>query len=419
MKARDAMAFVAAAVAVVLALAAAPARAVDLHGYLRSGIGGNSQGGGQVCFQNPGSPYKFRLGNECETYAEIELGQSLYKDKNGVEFKYTGMLAYVSAQEQDYESLVGSDDNTANVVRPNGNDIALRQNWVGATFPQLGNVTFWAGKRFYFRNDVHIIDFFYWDTSGFGAGVQDIDLGFGKLAVAVLQNRVFTESRRAAWRPDVRITGIPVNPNGTLEVGLELVLVSEDDDVKSGGSMVSPWLTIQHVQNNLLGGFNKLALQGALGNAASMNQFPSFANDSDQRSFRVVEQLVFQPTPKISGMFVFTFHVDDTGPATNYHWAAGVRPAYHFNDYFKLQAEAGFNQFIPDEGDNTSLFKLTLAPTITPAPGPAGAFFTRPELRAFVTFATWNDAAEGLVGGTPFATDQAGVTFGAQVETWF
>jgi maltoporin len=442
--------------AAALALAATSTLAFDFHGYLRSGIGGNSAGGSQVCFANPGSGFKFRLGNECETYGELQFDQQLYKDKKGVEFKYIAMLSYSTVQRNDYESLVSGGrvtvpaptpedpGRTATVLLANGNDIALRQNWVSATFPQLGNATFWVGKRYYFRNDVHIIDFFYWDTSGFGAGVQDIDIGFGKLAIAVLQNKTSfvsppdaatpgeedpsqLEFRRAIWRPDVRITGIPVNPDGTLELGLVLVVLSEDDTVEGRGARVSPWVTVQHVQNNFLGGFNKLALQFATGNAVTMNQSPAFANDSEVRSYRVVEQLVFQPGPRVSGMIAATFQADDTGDQVNYNWSVGGRPELYFSDYFKIAVEAGFNQYRPEEGDRTSLFKLTVAPTITPAAGPAGAFFTRPELRVFGTFAYWNDAARDFtVGGVPappggsvFAGENRGFTFGAQVETWF
>ncbi|MEX0634289.1 carbohydrate porin [Serratia ureilytica] len=48
--------------------------------------------------------------------------------------------------------------------------------------------TLWAGKRFYQRHDVHMIDFYYWDISGPGAGLENIDLGFGKLSAAVTRN---------------------------------------------------------------------------------------------------------------------------------------------------------------------------------------------------------------------------------------
>jgi maltoporin len=88
----------------------------------------------------------------------------------------------------------------------------------------------------------------------------------------------------------------------------------------------------------------------------------------------------------------------------------------------------------PDPGSTTSpnrtLTKVTLAPTLVAGNG----FWGRPEIRAFVTYAHWNDAAKqrGVTGnftgfGTcdpntttrPFGCDNDGVTFGAQVEAWW
>ena len=63
--------------AVLVVLAAPDASAVDFHGYFRAGIGGSIKGANRVCFADPGADYKFRLGNECENYAEWEFSQSL------------------------------------------------------------------------------------------------------------------------------------------------------------------------------------------------------------------------------------------------------------------------------------------------------------------------------------------------------
>ncbi len=425
MRARNVLLALAAA---ALGLAARETSAVELHGYLRSGIGGNNKGGQQVCFQDPGAPFKFRLGNECENYAEIELRDSLYKDKSGVEFNYVGMLAYSTNEAQDYESL-----------KLTTNDIALRQNWVGATLPQLGGITFWAGKRYYYRNDVHVIDFFYWDTSGPGAGVENIDLGMGKLAISVMQSRPTGEVRQQIWRPDVRLLGIPVG-FGTVDVGASIYVTSDRATARfaSGEQKVSPWLTAQHFAP-ILGGYNKVAFQWGQGSAAPLSPYPANGAPSSQHQWRVVEQMVFQPSSEISGMATFVYAdaknvYGDTGPGNNHKmWALGARPQYHVNPYFHLAVDAGFVQVKPKTGntDSMNLFKLTVAPTLSPAPGPGGAFFTRPELRVFGTWATWNKAARagGIVGegtcaatGTStsaFACDLYGFTFGAQVETWW
>ena len=421
--------------AVLFALAAPQASAVDFHGYFRSGIGGNNKGGSQVCFQDPGSEYKFRLGNECENYAEWEFSQSLYKDKSGVEFVYDGMLAYVTG-------LAGGDfDSLRNGP---GNEIALRQNWVGAKglpFLPSGSMA-WIGKRYYHRNDIHQIDYFYWDTSGFGGGLDDVPIGPAKFALAMFEFR--SSDRRVLWQPDFRVYGIPIIPNGTLEAGVSLVIDSTNANVpqSTNKESVSPWLTVQWVQTDLLGGFNKLAFQWAQGSAANMHSQGSQQLDasSDTRQWRIIEHMVYQPTSEISGALVFIYQ--DTKQlfgSSLKRWAVGIRPALQLNDYFKIELEGGYTSVTPKDaasgGGNTDtrgLFKATIAPTLMVAPGPGGSYFTRPVLRLFGTIAAWNDAAQraGIAGQSPascnsatttsaFGCDKAGFTFGAQVEAWY
>jgi maltoporin len=50
---------------------------------------------------------------------------------------------------------------------------------------------------------------------------------------------------------------------------------------------------------------------------------------------------------------------------------------------------------------------------------PGTGFWDRPELRAFVTAAFWNDALKGGVGGPAYATDNVGLTTGVQAEMWW
>lgn len=434
MKARNVLLAV---VAVALGLAANSASAVEVHGYLRTGIGGNDKGGQQVCFKTPGMPYKFRLGNECENYAELEFREQLYKDKSGVEFNYVGMLAYVTNANQTAESLSGA----------NG-DIQNTQNWVAATVPQLGGATFWIGKRYYYRNDVHVIDYFYWDTSGPGGGVENIDLGFGKLAIAAMQTRVApvpsapstasaSDARWQVWRPEARILGIPIGL-GQLDLGLSLYYTSDQTGAPnktSGEQKVSPWVTAQHVMPGLLGGFNKLAFQWAEGSAANMTKDPVIGAGSSTQGWRVVEHMVFNVSPQLAGSAVFTYEKQSgsSNLKAGDYWGIGARPEYYFNDYFMVALDAGYTQVKPKGGKTADLFKLTLAPTLKPAAGPGGAFFTRPELRLFASYATWNKNARdaGVFGGTtacssststssnPFSCDTNGLTFGAQAEVWW
>lgn len=422
-----------------LAMAATSASAVDFHGYFRSGIGGSGSGGQQQCFQAPNADYKFRLGNECQTYIETELSQVAYKDKTGIEFKYDTMLAYQTNEGADWEPLTS-----------NGGQIALRQAWVGATVPQLGGAMIWVGKRYYMRNDVHMIDFFYWDASGPGAGIEGIDLGFGKLAFAIFQNHQNANgggSNRQIWRPEVRLYDVAL-PLGALTIGAAAFI-----DTAPSGDSAAPAPDTQEISPfinalwsvPLLGGRNNLAVQYGTGSAAPLNNYAQFNNSSDSTQWRIVEDLVINPNEKFTMAAVVTYadyaqrySNDPANLAATWNSAAqlgvGIRPIYHLNDVFSVGLELGYNSVTPTEGTNkdaATLWKATPMLALHPPPGLGGAYFTRPELRLFATYASWNETAQtaGMfgqgscpTGGTStgvFGCETGGFTFGAQVESWW
>lgn len=417
-------------VALVLAALAiaGDARAVDMTGYFRSSIGGNSRGGGQACFQTPGMAYKLRLGNECETYGEWGFSQSVYKDKSGMEWKVGFMIDYVTKSSSTGEVL-------EKVPTGGDNFIGLQQNWASVTVPQWGGLQFWAGQQYYRRENIDMIDFFYLNTSEPGAGVQDVDLRkFGKLAFSVFQTKApvgagdakgAADFRRAFWRPDLRIYGIPVNRNGTLEIDVNAVIDSRNQGTAKAANEpgVSPWITVEHTQNNVTpGGYNKLVVQWATGLAAQMGLGAPPDLDKGDRQFRVLDQLLLQPSLKLQALVGGSFAAIKLAGARQTQWGIFGRPVYYLSDLFKLQGDLGFTQVKPKGEAARNLFKLTFAPTITPAPGADGGFFVRPEIRAFVTYASWNRAAadapsppgQGLLG-----TQLHGFSFGASVEAWF
>jgi maltoporin len=93
----------------------------------------------------------------------------------------------------------------------------------------------------------------------------------------------------------------------------------------------------------------------------------------------------------------------------------GARPAYYFNRYFSLELEAGWDH--SDQADVVSgaLFKVTLAPQITPRV----AALSRPSLRAYVTWAHWSDGFVGLVAPLRYGATDRGFAAGVQIETWW
>ena len=94
----------------------------------------------------------------------------------------------------------------------------------------------------------------------------------------------------------------------------------------------------------------------------------------------------------------------------------GARPEVFFTKYLSLAFEAGFDHTRSGIGQYEGwLRKFTIAPQF----GAGRKFFSRPVLRAFLTYANWSDGLRGFVGGTPYLNRTGGLTYGVQAETWF
>src|SRR6267378_3384842 len=150
--------------------------------YVRAGVQFNgSGGGGNFNFEAPDNDGgRWRLGNENDTYMELTwkqahlLGDS--PDVMDVDMVFTPRFEYDSTKT------------TSNSQFAKGAVINLRQAYVEAKnfIKSAPEVTVWAGQRFLDRHDIHIHDYFFDDYSGYGMGVDNIDLGFGKLLVSYL-----------------------------------------------------------------------------------------------------------------------------------------------------------------------------------------------------------------------------------------
>ncbi|WP_395142342.1 maltoporin [Schlegelella aquatica] len=410
----------AAAAAVAGAFGAMPASAqgLEFHGYLRTGTGSSSEGGKQVCFKAPGASAKYRLGNECETYGEVAFALPFGK-ADGPYAKYNLMLATIENNAaSDFESV--EDDKF---------DIASRQNYfeAGGFFGPgaLQNAKVWIGKRYYNRHDIHINDYYYWNNSGLGGGIEDIALGgAAKLALAyhskgddtLVSDVVNGLNTR---RLSARVYDIPVNPNGKLE--FELVLLKGDSAGNPAGGEGNGFaLFAEHMQSGILGGFNKAAF--VIGKDAGFGGawVPTF-RDADRSakgsSWRFIDQLYIAPQgSNWSGMAAFVAEQvkPDSGNKTTWY-SIGVRPQYNFSDHMSLAFELGHDR-TKEEGKATAhLTKFTVAPQLSLSRG----FWSRPVFRAFATYAKWNDAAGNAGTGGVFGNDRDGMTYGIQVEAWW
>lgn len=396
--------------------------AFEFHGYFRSGYGLNGEGGQQVAFQAPGAGAKFRLGNETETYGEfIFVNNWLNPGK-------TSDKAWLKTEVM-IEANTTNSASYANFNNGLGNDqFRLREAFVraGNLFESQPDAKFWAGERYYRRQHIDIDDFYPLDMSGYGAGVEDLNVGFGKIAVGFI----------AGARPDI------ATENGNyIKSNVDVRLY----DVKGPGGLWGAWFDfatskggktpaglviptsngyavgIRHQRLEWHGGYHTFGIlygTGAASNFSTSIDNPTVFVNSGRRLL-ITEHVLFQPNEKFAIMPIFIYQRSrDGNPQHGWdQWVSfGARPEIFFTKYLSLAFEGGFDHTHSSTGQYDGwLRKFTIAPQI----GAGRKFFSRPVLRTFLTYANWSDGLRGFVGGAPFQDRTNGLTYGVQAETWW
>ena len=385
------------------------AQAVEFSGYVRSGAGGSANGGSQACFQLPGAQSKYRLGNECEQYMELDLRQDLLTLDDGSVLSVEGMA-------QLYNEY-------GHTPKFTGDYGFARMNQMYAelsNMPALNGGSLWAGRRFYKRNDIHISDFYYWNQSATGFGVDEMVIGDLKYSY-VFSRKDNYDQKPYINRQDFNVGGFQTNPGGELEVGVSYIEKPGSTDAHSGWSVAA-----QHVQDEFLGGINTLALQYGEGPGTGLGYTGDPTLDDNAKSWRAVEFFDWQITPRLGGQIEVVYQKDIRTGGADQHWlSVGGRTRYAFTEQFKLIGELGRDQ-VEAPGGTRKLTKFTVAPTWSPA-GPG--FWARPELRLYYTYASWNEAAQraaseleagsALSDSGVFGTARHGSNVGVQVEYWW
>ena len=405
-------------------------RNFELHGYLRSGYGINQEGGGQERVTSPDGLFQIgpgRLGNEEDTYGELGFQYAFpVEDENAAKFGFKGLLAFKYA----------GDKSNYTVEEGNRADLLIREAFVTASnvMKNAPDVQFWAGQRFYDRHDIHIYDYYFLDTSGYGGGVEKIDLGPGKLAIAYLGGTDATslvEGRYSLTKQilDIRWSELPVfGGKGMLWISPQYV---------NGGSGVNPeeteGIAAGWVQfNNIPKGYNKASIQYGYGAGYQFNTYvsavsfqPTGALD-DAQTFQITDQVVWQFSDQLSLMWAGILNWEDKGyqaagesSSDRLFLTTAVRPVYMFTDHIGLAVELGFDwvddvRYTPND-DSTTLGKITIAPVIRPG----GSFFSRPEIRVYASYFFWGDAPGYYQPNGTEPGDNSSWSFGIQAETWW
>ena len=413
---------------------------IEFHGFIRSGIGINNKGGEMETFHSPTMlPSRWRLANEDDNQVEIILVNNWLNPER--ETDKTWFRTHVRFH-----------------LRSGGNNmVSETQPRIREAYAQTGNVLksapdvkFWAGVRFYRRHDVHVVDYFYLNNSGFGGGFEDLDIGFAKLHLALIAgstddavvdgnsdpNFVSPDhGRPLKGGLDMRISDLKV-PGGTGIFYLWLVRNSP-----AGGGVVvegrpqptEPDATngvavgFFHTRGDVLGGFNKVSVNWGIGPASTFDTFRVSNVEQDAWQLRVTETLQIQPSPKISMMAAAIFEYLDNGldesdvAATSFGkrmWmTTGLRSTYYFTKHVGLATEAAVEHIDFSAGGNErsgQLYKLSVVPTLATDT----SFWGRPQIRMFATAWFWSDGIKNDFA-SQHADDKYAINFGVHAESWW
>ncbi|MEE3421586.1 MAG: carbohydrate porin [Succinimonas sp.] len=456
------------AAGVALAAGSVAASATDIHGYFRAGAQASFTKGEVFCLGNGNVGHKVgRLGDECDTYAELSFGQDIY-NKNNTKFDVHALVAYgtpegfVDRQGNSWQGVGGAG-------AWGGQRTSIRELWSGYT-PAEG-YTIWAGKRFYKRKDIHILDLYYLNDSGYGTGIEDIDVGLGKVSLAVMKWSNETDTMgddywRNVYKIDARWDAIPVG-FGTLDASLIYALPSVsqyqnktlgDSGSRTGRQNSGALLTLDHASNvngdsySLMNhlifqfGTNGFSYVGTFGNHAGDNYTP----DRDQQGIRLIDWGTLDMGNFGLGYSLLWAHLNTgkhhgegfldhhtwTYDRSGWEYSIVLRPEYKWTEYTRTTLELGLSQMKttdwvtnvdPANGrvaKDPEAYKVTLAQQFTPGKG----FWQRPAIRFYVSYVGgaqmgdgWNYGKwpnYGLKGATKNHHNYQYI-FGSQVEAWW
>lgn len=388
------------AAAALAACGAASAIQVDFSGYMRAGTGLNARGGTQVCFGLPGADTKWRLGNECDYVIEPTLTAKVAE--------YEGSSWNVRVMPSVYRAWGQEEKGNEDLPTHFGQIYVF-----GSKIAPLGNGTAWAGRRFYNRLQTGINDQFLENNDGDGAGIEDMDLGIGKLSVAFMMSGLQSAYDNRYALP-LRLTNIKDLPNGELafyvtpsgQLKTRNQSASAEPARQDSGIAVGAYQTLSGV----LGGDTLLGLK--------------HDKTGDVKNTRIVLQQGGMLTKGTHYDLVAEYRVNDNNGIKSNWTALGARTDTHIGGPFRVLAELGTDMVEPDGAPRRQMTKFTLAGAVS-----AGADSgSRPTLRLFVTHAFWNEATRQVLGDNwvngerlkqVYGDKKAGTSIGMQAEAWW
>jgi maltoporin len=417
---------------------------VDVTGYFRAGYGRDDEGGPQVGFQAPGALAKGRLGNEAENYGELTFSKLFYLP-GAFSLSRNSAGGPSSAPIGHFQARISMYNPYQNFNSSSSTNFGIAEAWgsIGNVSAAQPTMTVWAGNRYYRRHDIHIDDFFMYNMSGGGGGVEDIKLPFGKFALAWIgtgSQSGFSDvpqpdsANKAGFNKnnfDLRLYDAKML-GGTGEFGFDVshATSGKDQNGNSAPNATGVSVTFIHTTSKWAGenNLNKFYVQYGHGPAKTFTSGFETATTSSgtfirpdasgSYRFRIADNMIFETGNHFSISPVLLYQATDYKQYGGLqHWfSAGVRPQVHFNDYVNLAVEP-FVDWTDNKNTGLSdyLFKMTFAPQVSLG----RHFMSRPAVRGFLTYAQWGDGFKGQIGGPDYVTSKQGLTWGAQMESWW
>lgn len=386
-----------------------------------------------------------RFGNEYGGWYDLVFKQKVY-DQDGHRVDAIVMIDGNVATDKAAGLFNTQDDNIMQF-----SDIYLATKGFVPHFPEA---TLWVGKHSLPYNEIQMLD---WKTqkspAGGGVGVENLEIGIGKLDLALLRADVNVKVNKKTAGTDkikvehedvdvneieVRYRDIPLWKDAFFAVNARYSAPNKSklqDDVTIKNAWVG---SVVLRQNNFLGGFNQLTLQTATNSVASHlaninTNNPEFAANANNdyigkhtggKAYRLVSEgeaylsdnvIMAHALALTTGKDVYSY--DLNLPHTDFtSFKSAVRPAYIWDQYNQSGVEFGyFNQknkvngkTYKEEGYKTTLYhSFKVGESI---------LSSRPDIRFYLSYI---ESLNNDISKFEFNGKKRQISFGVQTEVWF
>ncbi len=427
----------------------------EFHGYMRAGFDFNSnlanpESGDLRLGQLPTDCHS-RFGNEGNrSYIEPSFGYT-WKKENADEFWKMNLM---------WSTFYNEGANDAGDTAFNNREAYI----MGGGFDFAPSMKVWAGNRYYGREYLPELDWFFTNLIGYGAGFEDIPLGSkARLNIAW----VAVHNGQGAWEDnnliyedddledkvgelqennfDFSFHSIPLGDDLTLKAELMLKYIKGGyiDAVNEVKDQLGYYGLVK-LNWDKIGTFYGMYLSGAaaakgpggwsdafhreIGRDLDAGDFTDGELDYEDRSqYRFIYSGSFTlGNVGLAPYFVYEYYtngLDDTAKDERTYIDFGFRANYPFSDLTSVILDIDYATQMRSEGvaggaedTEPNMLKITPAYALS-----FGKFlWSRPTIRFYATYATWNSDAKGdLAAIATNPDDTSYIKYGIQCEAWW